>query len=121
MIRAIQSLLPALLLLAFTAKAFVPVGMMLNVRSYMIDGVLVTICSSAGDLPWMPVHSDYDSMNDGAPNDRCPMAGPDAAIAFDVAVGPAPPFLPAEYRRASSADLLKTLIEKPAARAPPIA
>ncbi len=117
--RPLLKLLPALLLIAFTAKAFVPIGMMFNVRSYMIDGVLVTICSSAGDLPWMPVHASYDGMEDGAPNERCPMAGPDAPVVFDISLPPAPMQVRAGHGLSLTSDLTTIRIEKRAARGPP--
>lgn len=64
-----------LLLLSLSLKAFVPVGMMVDVGSYLRGGNLVIFCSSAGDLPWLPIQFDHDDeMMDGMEDSRCPYA-----------------------------------------------
>lgn len=109
-----------MLLVAFSAKAFVPVGMMLDVRSYLMGGNLVTICSSAGDLPWQMVTFDHDDgMMDGMPEERCPYAALDAHASVGDVKTPNAVVLGHAFYSALTADLIKILIERSDARAPP--
>lgn len=112
----------ALLLVAFSAKAFVPVGMMLDVQSFMKGGNLVTICASAGELPWQLVHFDHDDgMMDQMPEDRCPYAAQDTPTSIGEVLAPNAATLGHTYYSPVTTDLIKILIERPAARAPPLA
>lgn len=73
--RRLRKLLWPMLLLSLSLKAFVPVGMMVDIASYMRGGNLVIFCSSAGDLPWMPIQFDHDDeIMDGMDDGRCPYA-----------------------------------------------
>ncbi len=111
----------ALLLVAFSSKAFVPVGMMLDVRSYMMGGNLVTICSAAGDLPWQMVTFDHDDgMMDDMPEERCPYASLDAPANMGDVKSPSIVVLGHAFYSPITADLIKTLIERSDARAPPV-
>lgn len=121
MTRAPKSILLVLLLTAFSARAFVPVGMMLDVRSYMMGGNLVTICSSAGDLPWRLVEFDHDDNTmDQMPESRCPYAALDAPTSIGDVQAPALTLLGHTFYSALETDLIKSLIERRAARAPPV-
>ena len=112
----------ALLLVAFSAKAFVPVGMMLDVKSFMSGGNLVTICASAGELPWQLVHFDHDDgLMDQMPEERCPYAALDTPASVGDVLAPNAATLGHAYYSPVTADLIKTLIERRAARAPPMA
>lgn len=112
----------ALLLVAFSAKAFVPVGMMLDIKSYMMGGNLVTICASAGELPWQLVHFDHDDgMMDQMPKERCPYAALDTPASVDNVLAPGAATLGHAFYSPVTTDLIKILIERPAARAPPTA
>lgn len=119
----LRSLLPALLLLAFSAKAFVPVGMMLDVKSFVRGGDLMTICPSVGELPWMTQFTDHSGHHmagvDENADARCPYAALDAPTAFD-----APDiiwlFLQPEYEHAVlPSGQYRSIVFKPSARAPP--
>ena len=115
-------LVPLLLLVSFSAKAFVPVGMMLDVRSYFMGGDLVTICSSAGDLPWRLVQFDHDDESmDRMAEGRCPYAALDVPASIADVQPPTMHNLGSAFYSKAAADLIKTLIERPAARAPPTA
>ncbi len=114
-------LLPALLLISFSAKAFVPVGMMLDVRSYMLGGNLVTICSSAGDLPWRLVNFDHDDdmSMDRMAEVRCPYAALDVPASIEDIKPPRTHSLGQAFYSRPVADLIKILIARPSARGPP--
>lgn len=121
MTRASKSILCVLLLTAFSARAFVPVGMMLDVRSFLMGGDLVTICSSAGDLPWRLVEFDHDDNTmDQMPEPRCPYAALDVPASMGNALAPALIVLGHTFYSALETDLIKSLIERRAARAPPV-
>lgn len=121
MTRASKSILMVLLLTAFSARAFVPVGMMLDVRSYLMGGDLVTICSSAGDLPWRLVEFDHDDNTmDQMPESRCPYAALDAPASVGGMQAPALIIHGHAFYSALETDLFKSLIERRAARAPPV-
>lgn len=116
-----KSLLSAFLLIAFSGKAFVPVGMMLDVRSYLMGGNLVTICSSAGDLPWLLVEFDHDDMMGQMPQDQCPYAALDTPADIADVKAPSPIMLGHAVYSAATSDLIRILIARPSARAPPAA
>lgn len=121
MIRRSKLLLPLLLLISFSAKAFVPVGMMLDVRSYMMGGDLITICASAGDLPWRLVDFDHDDESmDRMAEGRCPYAALDVPASISDVQSPNTHSLGAAFYSKTTVDLIKILIERPAARAPPV-
>jgi len=112
-----------LLLVAFLPKAAVPVGMMLDIKSFAQGGDLVTICPSVGELPWMTRYVDHSGHDmagvDENADARCPFAALDAPVAIAspephhiLLIGAYEPFvsLPDQHRSA---------VLKPAARAPP--
>ncbi len=119
----LRSLLPAILLIAFSAKAFVPVGMMLDVKSFVRGGDLVTICPSVGELPWMTAFTDHSGHHmagvDENADARCPYA------ALDVPASIAAPdihwlFLqPAYEPTVFPSGQHRSALFKRAARAPP--
>lgn len=117
---ALRLWLMSLLLFAFSAKAFVPVGMMLDIKSYMLGGNLVTICSSAGELPWQLVTFDHDDeMMDQMPEERCPYAALDTPASVAEVQAPNAAFLGQVYYSPIATDLIKILIARADARAPP--
>lgn len=121
MTRAPKSILLVLLLSTFSVRAFVPVGMMLDVRSYMMGGNLVTICSSAGELPWRLVEFDHDdNAMDQMPEPRCPYAALDAPASLGDVKAAALIVIGYTFYSALETDLIKSLIERRAARAPPV-
>jgi len=74
--------------MAFSQKALVPVGMMLDVKSFVHGGELVTICPSVGELPWMTGYIDHSGHDmagvDENADARCPYAALDAPAAIDA-------------------------------------
>lgn len=120
-IRAI--LLPTLLLIAFSAKALVPVGMMLDVKSFVRGGDLVTICPSVGELPWMTEFTDHSGHHmagvDENADARCPYAAIDAPAALD-APDTVWQFLQPDYElTVLPSGQYRSLVFKRSARAPP--
>lgn len=120
----LRSLWPVLLLIAFSAKAFVPIGMMLDVKSFVRGGDLVTICPSVGELPWMTAFTDHSGHHmagvDENADARCPYAALDAPTAFD-----APDILVIFHSQiyqltVSPSDQYRSIVLKRAARAPPV-
>lgn len=121
--QALHILRLSLLLLAFSAKAFVPTGMMLDVSSFMNGGSLVTICPSVGELPWMTAYADHSNHEmigvDQNASERCPYAALDAPANVPTLDTP-PEYSALEYTilRAYT-DQYKNIVLKRTARAPP--
>jgi hypothetical protein len=118
----LRTLKLAVLMLALSAKAFVPNGMMLDTASFVHGGNLVTICPSVGRLPWMLIHfdHDHDSMDQMA-SKRCPYAALDIPVSY-TAIPTASLVQSQQHFEPLQADsLYRNLIEKRSARAPPVA
>lgn len=120
----IRFILPALLLIAFSAKAFVPVGMMLDVKSFVQGGDLVTICPSVGELPWITEFTDHSGHHmagvDENADARCPYAALDAPASFDVP-NALWVFLQPDYElTVLPSGQYRSIIFKRSARAPPV-
>ncbi|WP_262694085.1 hypothetical protein [Kordiimonas aquimaris] len=114
----------SLLLIAFSAKAFVPTGMMLDVQSFVRGGDLVTICPSVGELPWMTAYIDHSGHEmagiDENANERCPYAALDAPANIPTIDKP-PVYAALQYAiiRAYT-DQYRNIILRRTARAPPL-
>lgn len=110
-----------LLLLSLSLKAFVPVGMMVDISSYLRGGNLVIFCSSAGDLPWMPVQFDHDDeMMDGMDDGRCPYAALHTPAQVDDAAVVPMDFSRETHSHVSWQAFYQKTTHRRSARAPPL-